>query len=109
MTDLFIIEMRFTAAVHMNQFGDWGDWSRARLFDSEGHAQAFLDTKTRRMKKGMRERVRIVPVSAEDLRDMQEGAAEALAAARKHGTLQDVMAWSGHFTRLSDLIWDRAQ
>lgn len=100
---LFAIEMRFTAAVYMNAYGDWGDQTLARLFDDLGHAQAFLDTKVRRMKRGMRERIRIVPVTAEDLRRMSNDAAEALTAAQKHGTLHDVLTWRAVFDPLSSL------
>lgn len=105
-TGRFVIEMRFTAAVLMNAHGDWGDETRARIFDSASHAQAFLDTKAPRMKKGMRERVRIVELTIDDLRRMANGAAEALFAARSSGTLQETMEWNGVFSRLSDLVWD---
>lgn len=104
MNQLFAIRLPDAGGVFMNQHGDWGDETLARLFDDKGHARAFLDLKNERMKRSMKGRAEVVAISAEDLARMTEGAAEALAAARKHGTLHDVFAWSATFDRLSDLL-----
>lgn len=104
MIQLFAIRLPDAGGVFMNQHGDWGDETLARLFDDKGRARAFLDLKNERMKRSMKGRAEVVAISAEDLARMTEGAAEALSAARKHGAAQDVFEWSATFNRLFALF-----
>lgn len=99
---MYVIEMRFTAAVYMNQHGNWGDKCLARVFDDAGHAQAFLDG--RRMKRGMAARSRVVPVTQEEIREMANDAADCMDVARRHGTLADVLGWRARFDQLTTLL-----
>lgn len=98
----FAIRYGLDGDVWMNQFGDLGSRTRCRVFETADEAQTFLDG--RRLRRGFRPRLSVQPLSADDIRDMANDAAECLACAKRHGaSQQDVLEWTAIFNRLVDM------
>lgn len=99
---MFAIQMTAkTTTVYMNAHGQWSSQTVCRLFETEAHAQATLDGM--RLRAGMRQHSKVVPVTAADLTVMTEDAAVCLEAATKHGTFADQLEWRNRFNRLQSL------
>jgi hypothetical protein len=97
-----LFAIRYADDVWMNQHGNLGSKAMCRVFDAADEAQAFLDS--RRLRRGLRERLAVTPVSVSEIRAMANDAADCLAAARKHGDAQSALVWNGRFAALVDLL-----